>query len=165
MGMKILEELLQMGKEMYMFMDYTTSNTTFDDPIIIKYSSEGETLWIQTYDAPSNDRDVQFALDNNLNVYATGSTFNQTNLYDIFLIKYAQDLPLKITNPVSGIKWIAGEKDTVKWTGGKAGQFLEIVYSEDNGSTYNIIDTATPADSGYFIWNLPDNILNNKSKN
>ena len=103
------------------------------------------------------------AIDNNFNVYAVGSTYDPVNSA-IFFIKYSQDLPLKITKPLSDIKWMAGETDTVKWTGGKAGQFLEIAYSEDNGSTYNIIDIATPADSGYFIWNLPDNILTTKAK-
>jgi len=69
-----------------------------------------------------------------------------------------------ITRPQTGELFIAGERDTVKWTGGQAGQFLRIDYSTDNGSTYNLIDIATPADSGYYVWNIPRGLLTTKAK-
>ena len=71
---------------------------------------------------------------------------------------------LRITNPQAGEKWIAGETDTIKWTGGQAGQFFQIDYSTDSGQTYNIIDIAVPADSNYYIWNIPNNLLSTKCK-
>lgn len=71
---------------------------------------------------------------------------------------------LEIISPVKGDKWIAGEKDTIKWTGGLEGQFFSIEYSADSGKTYNLINIAAPADSGYYIWELPDDILTTKAK-
>ncbi len=46
----------------------------------------------------------------------------------------------------------------------KPDRVLQIEYSEDNGSTYNLIDIAVPADSNYFVWDIPDNILTRKAK-
>lgn len=69
-----------------------------------------------------------------------------------------------ITRPQAGEKWIAGETDTIRWTGGQPGQFVSIEYSADNGQTYSIVDVATAADSHYFVWNIPNNILSTRCK-
>jgi hypothetical protein len=71
---------------------------------------------------------------------------------------------LSITSPQAGEKWIAGERDTIKWIGGQAEQFVSLEYSVDNGQTYNIIDIATAADSHYYVWNIPNNLLSTKCK-
>ena len=69
-----------------------------------------------------------------------------------------------ITKPEAGELFIAGGQDTIKWTGGQPGHFVRIEYSVDNGNTYDTIAIATPADSGYYIWNIPKDLLTTKAK-
>jgi probable HAF family extracellular repeat protein len=72
---------------------------------------------------------------------------------------------LNVTNPLSDLVWIAGEKDTIKWNGGSANQNLNIYLSTnyENGSgTFNSIVQNYPADSGKYIWQIPDTILSRK---
>lgn len=86
-----------------------------------------------------------------------GSTTNRA-----FLLTPKQ--VLNITKPTSDDKFIAAEKDTIRWTGGQPGQFFEIFYSDDNGTNYNLIEFSVPADSGYYIWDIPPHILTTKGK-
>jgi probable HAF family extracellular repeat protein len=71
---------------------------------------------------------------------------------------------LKITGPMAGEKWIAGETDTIKWTGGQPNQLLDIEYSTDNGITYSLIQLGVLADSGSYAWKIPQNIISTKVK-
>ncbi len=73
-------------------------------------------------------------------------------------------IPKKLTviQPKVNDKWIAGEKDTIKWNGGKKNQFLQIDYSADSGHTFNNIDFVTNADTGIYVWDIPINILSKK---
>ena len=68
----------------------------------------------------------------------------------------------KITKPKLNTLWIAGEKDTIKWKGGKEDQFLQIEYSADSGNTFEIIDFIDNADTGLYVWDVPKNILSKK---
>lgn len=66
---------------------------------------------------------------------------------------------LTITRPSLNEKWIAGEKDTIKWVGGKKDQIVELKYSVDSGRTFDLIGYVHHADSGYYAWNVPKNII------
>uniref|UniRef100_A0A832LJY3 T9SS type A sorting domain-containing protein n=1 Tax=Ignavibacterium album TaxID=591197 RepID=A0A832LJY3_9BACT len=140
-------------------------NGVNNDFTTIKYNSNGEQKWIQSYDGPINGNEHQraFAIGNSGNVYITGTSAGSGTLADIATIKYSQE-NITITSPQAGEKWIAGETDTIRWTGGQAGQFVSLEYSVDSGQTYNIIDIATAADSQYYIWNIPNNLLSTKCK-
>ncbi|HVO73607.1 MAG TPA: T9SS type A sorting domain-containing protein [Ignavibacteriaceae bacterium] len=69
---------------------------------------------------------------------------------------------LFITKPQAGEHFIAGEPDTIKWTGGEAGQLLQIEFSTDSGRTFNVIDFSIAAGTGIYLWNVPDSILSAK---
>ena len=71
---------------------------------------------------------------------------------------------LKITSPQAGELFIAGEQDTIKWTGGQAGQQLSIEYGTDNGNTYSLITIGREADSSYYAWDVPKELLSTKMK-
>ncbi len=134
--------------------------TTSWDYATIKYNSDGLQRWVQRYNDTGNQTDEAkaIAVDNEGNVYVTGGSDG-----DYATIKYSQE-NITITSPQAGEKWIAGETDSIKWTGGQAEQFLTIEYSTDNGQTYNLIDLAAPADSHYYKWNIPNTILSTKVK-
>ncbi len=78
--------------------------------------------------------------------------------------KYSEDISLQIMRPKQNHKFMAGEKDTIKWVGGQPNQFLEIEYSINNGSNYTKLDVLVPADSNYFIWDIPDSLLSTQAK-
>ncbi|MEO0092843.1 MAG: SBBP repeat-containing protein, partial [candidate division WOR-3 bacterium] len=62
------------------------------DYLTIKYSPEGEELWTARYDNPNgNGWDIAYSLavDNNGNVYVTGTSYDLTTYYDCVTIKYS----------------------------------------------------------------------------
>ncbi len=70
---------------------------------------------------------------------------------------------LEITRPRTGELWIAGEQDTIRWTGGQAGQFINIDFINDTttGLSESIVQNY-PADSGKYVWDKADTILTRK---
>jgi hypothetical protein len=137
---------------------------TLNDYATIKYNVSGDTVWIRRYNGPANNVDQVYAIDVDLlnNVYVTGGSTGVGTGYDFATIKYSQGIT--ITEPQAGEKWIAGETDTIRWTGGQAGRFLKVEYSTNNGQTYVQIDANAPADSNYYIWKIPGGVLTTKAK-
>jgi hypothetical protein len=135
-----------------------------NDFTTIKYDNNGNEKWIHSYNGPANGVDAATSLSINKNgdVYVTGFSTGLGTGVDITTIKYPGSL--SIYKPQLNNKWIAGEVDTIKWNGGEAGQLLQIEFSVDNGNTYEIIDFGIPADSGYYIWEVPDTVLTTKAK-
>ncbi|QQS36630.1 MAG: SBBP repeat-containing protein [Ignavibacteriales bacterium] len=130
------------------------------DYATIKYNSSGTVQWVQRYSGPSgigHDRSNAIVVDSAANVYITGGSDG-----DYATIKYSQGL--NITSPVAGQKWIAGETDTIKWTGGENGQLLDIEYSTDDGNTYSIIKLGVLAKDRRYPWKIPKNTLSKKVK-
>ena len=70
--------------------------------------------------------------------------------------------PITVISPLAGELWIAGEKDTIKWQSGSV-EFVDISYSIDGGTNFNDpIVLSYPADSGKFVWDIPDSLLSRK---
>lgn len=69
---------------------------------------------------------------------------------------------IQITNPKADDKWIAGETDTIKWSGGSENQLLQIEFSVDSGSTFEVIDFGIEGDTGVYAWDIPEDILSKK---
>ena len=57
---------------------YTYSYSAYYDYATIKYNSNGDTVWVRTYDGPGNDMDRAYAItvDDSNNVYVTGASNN-----------------------------------------------------------------------------------------
>lgn len=69
---------------------------------------------------------------------------------------------LKIERPIGNVKWIAGEIDTIKWSGGEVNQNVIIEISVDSGLTFDFQAFANGED-GKFDWKIPDTLLSKKS--
>ena len=71
---------------------YSTTASSGNDFVTIKYNSSGETLWVRTYNGPGNGEDVvqAIAIDADGNVYVTGNSIGSggVNDYDYATIKY-----------------------------------------------------------------------------
>jgi len=62
------------------------------DYAIVKYASDGDTLWIQYFNGTGNKRDIvrSLAVDDSENVYVTGESYGTAN-YDILTVKFDAD--------------------------------------------------------------------------
>jgi|GEM_PF-2762559 len=72
---------------------------------------------------------------------------------------------LSVSKPLAGELWIAGEKDTIKWSAAgidKINLKLSTDYKNGVGQFDIIIVEDYPADSGYYVWDIPDSILSRK---
>ena len=80
-------------------------NGTNNDFVTIKYDPTGTPLWVKTYNGSGNhdDQAIGLALDNENNVYVTGSSKNGDLNYDILTIKY---------DSAGVVKWIQSYNGT-----------------------------------------------------
>ncbi|HRE41667.1 MAG TPA: SBBP repeat-containing protein [Ignavibacteria bacterium] len=148
---------------------YVTGNTGYNEItgseyITIKYDASGSLIWEMKYNGFEDfgDMALKNIVDNNGNVYVTGTSSIPVDEFDITTIKYSQGSVYTLTNPIASEKWIAGEKDTIKWSGGEAGKFVTLEISKDSGLTYDMIDFAIPADSGKYVWDIPEDIISTR---
>jgi len=70
---------------------YSYAGITSNEYTTIKYSPDGETLWVKSYNGPGNYDDVALALtiDDGGNIYVTGLSWSATSA-DYATIKYTQ---------------------------------------------------------------------------
>ncbi len=74
------------------------------------------------------------------------------------------DLNFSITSPLSGEKWIAGETDTIRWTGGPdtVDIFISLDYENGHGTFLPVMyNYFSP--NRFFAIDIPNNILSSKS--
>ena len=93
----------------------------------------------------------------------SGTAIAPEGKFDIWRAVIDLSVSIYIVNPLNE-KWMAGETNTIKWTGGEAGQFIQLEYSLDDGQTYDLIDFGIPADSGNFEWKTPKNLISTKMR-
>ncbi len=100
------------------------------DYATVKYSSSGETLWVQRYNGPDDNWDAatELALDAAGNVYVTGHSYG-SNDFDYVTLKYsptgAQEWVARYDGPPNGEDWptglavdAAGNAYVTGWSGG-----------------------------------------------
>ncbi len=71
----------------------STGNTTYQDLTTIKYTSDGDTVWLRRYNGSGNSTDLAYAiaLDGSYNVYVTGYSYGSGTGADFATIKYYQN--------------------------------------------------------------------------
>ncbi len=61
---------------------------------------------------------------------------------------------LRVISPNGGENWIVNSQQEIRWYASSSIPFVRILYSSDNGTTWNQIIASTPND-GSFIWTVP----------
>jgi len=76
----------------YVTGESSASDSYHPDCVTIKYSPDGNQLWIERYNGPgdSNDTAHSIAVDNSGNVYISGDTWSESTREDYVTIKYTQ---------------------------------------------------------------------------
>jgi hypothetical protein len=74
---------------------YSFGSNNDHDFTTIKYSSAGLRQWIARYNAPADSSDIinDMVVDNNGNIYVTGSSIGVNGFEDVLTIKYSQGSP------------------------------------------------------------------------
>jgi len=67
---------------------YTKDSISFHDFLLIKYNASGDTVWMRTYDNGSSDLAQAVAIDNQNNIYITGSSNGLGSDGDFATVKY-----------------------------------------------------------------------------
>ena len=101
---------------------YSPGTNSANDIVTIKYDSNGNQIWLQRYNGPANGNDGgnAIAVDNNGNVYVTGSSANASGGTDIVTIKYS---PLTLQRRSDGTVLLQGQ--------GSPGESFDIQASAD----------------------------------
>jgi Beta-propeller repeat len=117
------------------------------DYATIKYSSTGETLWVQRYNGPGEkinwDSATELVLDTSGNVYVTGHSYGSEG-FDYVTIKYspagAQEWVATYDSPANSEDWpnalavdASGNVYVTGWSGG-AGTFIDYATVKYNAS-------------------------------
>lgn len=69
--------------------------------------------------------------------------------------------PIKVNSPKTDDLWIVGRKDTIRWEALSSINTVDIWYSVDGGETQFRLAESYPADSGYYVWQIPDELSRN----
>lgn len=130
---------------------YSLGSGTSSDYTTIKYSPDGDTLWVKRYNRTGNSPDYgrALAVDKNRNVYVTGQSWTSVTNYDYTTIKYAPhgdtlwvrhyngpgndfDRAYALAVDDSGNVYVTG----VSWGGGTSYDFATIKYSPDGATSW-----------------------------
>ncbi len=121
------------------------------DIATIKYSSAGDTLWIQRYDGPGHswDQGLALAVDASGNVYVTGTTYSDATFFDFVTIKY---------DASGNEEWVAyydgpgsGDDSAIDTAVDGAGNVYVTGYSGGSGTFYDYA-TIKYDNSGHEQW-------------
>jgi hypothetical protein len=83
--------VIAVDRQNYVYVTgYSVGSGSYADYATIKYSSNGDTLWVSRYNGPgsSDDEPNSLAIDGQGNVYITGESFGSGTAYDYATIKY-----------------------------------------------------------------------------
>jgi len=62
---------------------------------------------------------------------------------------------IRLLEPAAGAQWCAANLHTIRWQA-RGVRTLRIELSRDSGRTYSVIATGIPAQTGSFVWQIPD---------
>lgn len=149
---------------------YTTTNITWNGSsmgnyVKIDYSTNNGTSWSNIVNGASNNGSYNWYVPNTPSAQCKVriSDYYNSNITDesnaTFTINQAQP-SLTLYTPNGGENWLAGSYYYIYWSA-TAMQNVRLEYSNNNGSTWNTINSSVNASTGYYYWLAP-NIVSNQ---
>jgi hypothetical protein len=125
-------------------IDYTTNNGTtwqqIDTGIV---SALGNYAWVVPNSQSTNCKVKIY--DQSLSILADTSN----NPFTILLPS------VQVTSPNGGENWMTGKTENITWTSTNVTN-VKIEYTTNNGATWTVVSTSTPASSGSYAWIIPN---------
>ncbi|MCF8240048.1 MAG: T9SS type A sorting domain-containing protein [Melioribacteraceae bacterium] len=70
---------------------------------------------------------------------------------------------LNLTSPDTSVNWLSGSTQSITWEASSDLAQLEIKYSTNNGSTWNVVTNSVAAAAGEYSWTIPSSINSSNS--
>jgi hypothetical protein len=99
--------------------------------------------------------DVPDSQSNKCRIYITSVGDSLAGKSDLFTV--GKDTFIVVTSPKLNDRWIAGDKDTIRWKS-RNEQFVNISFSVNDGVDWWLIGWKVPADTSLFVWTVPDSL-------
>jgi hypothetical protein len=135
--------------------------------VTIQYSTNDGAVWLPVVDE----------LNANTNSYVwtvpnTVTTQARVRVYDSesnFNIKDSSDATFTISNlviltPIAGSSWSAGTSQNITWTNSSNIANVDLSYSTNGGSSWNVIASNVLSSPASYSWNIPINLNSTNSK-
>jgi hypothetical protein len=128
------------------------------DSVDIEYSTDGGSTWNLVLSRVANDGDALWTVPNTpgatCRIKVTSTV--DPDVYDASDASFAIARPeITVARPNGGEAWIAGEKRAIDWNWTGAISSVDIDYSTDGGSTWNVV-LASVANDGDALWTVPN---------
>ncbi len=127
----------------YVNIDFSLDNINWD-PITDNYLNTGNYSWTVPY---INADSVWFRVQDHVNP----GIFDINDVPQNILIT---DSTISLNNPIDGALILTGSTFSITWNATGI-NFIDIDFSNDNGSTWNSIATNVNANIGSYSWNVP----------
>jgi hypothetical protein len=145
----------------------TWNNSASISTVTIQYSTNDGAVWLPVVDE----------LNANSNSYAwtiptTVTTQARVRVYDSqsnFDIKDSSDATFTISNlklltPIAGASWSAGTIQNITWTNSSNIANVDLSYSTNGGSSWNVIAVNVASAPANYNWNIPINLNSTNSR-
>jgi hypothetical protein len=127
----------------------------------LEYSTDGGSTWNVIFSSLTNDGDalwtIPYTPSTTCRVKVTSAT--DPNVYDVSDTDFTIARPvITVTRPnggTGGESWTVGEKHVIHWNWAGSISSVDLEYSTDGGSTWNVILSGTTND-GDALWAVPN---------
>jgi|GEM_PF-1141504 len=134
--------------------------------IKIEYSSDNGSNWntiVQNVNA--DDLSYNWTVPNSPSASYLVKITDETrsDIYDVSSANFTVGA-ITVTQPNGSSNWKSGTTNEIKWTATDGLGIVNLSYSTDNGTTWNVIANSVPASSQSYYWTIPGNISSATSK-
>ncbi|MCF8457826.1 MAG: hypothetical protein K9H62_18005 [Bacteroidales bacterium] len=139
------------------FITWTTSGLI--NFVEIWYSTDGGNIWDYIDDYSLNDGEYEWNVPN---VSTTNALIKINEVYNTSVVDVSDStftinevIPIQVTTPNGGETLIGGSTYNITWISDGSFNYVDLYYSTDGGSNWNIIADHELNDSSY-TWNVPN---------
>lgn len=134
------------------------------DYATVKYNTDGVQQWVIRYEGPAagNDVGASIAVDNGGSVSVAGYSIGTGTSEDFATVQYGPE-PILFLYPSVSSTLVAGEMDTIFWSGGPDRVTIQLSTNYEGGQgTFEELAVNISASDHYYAWNIPGTTLSRK---